>query len=83
MALFVIQFYVIKNDKDKSLSKQILVSFRTNNVFRNSKPATLEETATLISKPSPMPFYSSSNAAKTRQRQLAAMMMLTGFRAKR
>ena len=81
MALFVIQFYVIKNDKDKALSKKILVSFRVNNLGRQNPPAMVEPDIP-ISNGRPMPFYSSGSRDRQRQRQMAAMLMLTGFRKK-
>ena len=79
MGLFVIQFYVIKNDKDKELSKTILMSFRVNkfgdqvsrNNIQNDEP---------ISKPKPMPFYTSGNIERKRQQQMMASMMLSGFK---
>jgi hypothetical protein len=81
MALFVIQFYVIKNDKEKALSKKILTSFRVNNMARDNKPIVMENN-TPISKTTPMPFYSSGNRDRQRQKQMVAMMMLAGFKKK-
>jgi hypothetical protein len=81
MALFVIQFYVIKTDKDKALSKQILKSFRVNNMAKDNQPVLIENN-TPISKTRPLPFYSNRNIEKQRQKQMVAMMMLAGFRKK-
>ena len=81
MALFVIQFYVIKNDKEKAMSKKILSSFRVNNMARDNKPIIMDNN-TPISKTKPMPFYASGNRERQRQKQMVAMMMLAGFRKK-
>jgi hypothetical protein len=81
MALFVIQFYVIKNDKEKAMSKKILSSFRVNNMARDNKPIIMENN-TPISRTKPMPFYASGNRERQRQKQMIAMMMLAGFRKK-
>ena len=81
MALFVIQFYVIKTDKDKALSKQILKSFRVNNMAKDNKPVLIEDNIP-ISKTRPLPFYSTRNTERQRQKRMVAMMMLAGFRKK-
>lgn len=81
MTLFVIQFYVIKNDKDKALSKQILKSFRVNNLGKDNKPPMLENDKP-ISNTRPMPIYSSGSRERQRQKQMAAMLLLAGFRKK-
>ena len=82
MALFVIQFYVIKNDKDKALSKKILTSFRVNNMAKQNPQPTMEYD-TPISATRPMPFYCSGTRERQRQKQMVAMLMLTGFRKKK
>lgn len=81
MTLFVIQFYVIKSDKDKALSKQILKSFRVNNMGKDNKPIVMEDN-TPISNTRPMPFYTRGNVERQRQKQMVAMLMLAGFRKK-
>jgi len=81
MTLFVIQFYVIKSDKDKALSKQILKSFRVNNLGKDNKPIAMEDN-TPISNTRPMPFYTRGNMERQRQKQMVAMLMLAGFRKK-
>ena len=82
MALFVIQFYVIKSDKEKALSKKILTSFRVNNMARDNQPVAIEPDQP-ISNSRPMPFYTRSNQERRRQQQMVAMMMLAGFRKKK
>ena len=81
MALFVIQFYVIKTDKEKALSKQILASFRVNNMARDMQPAAVDPNQP-ISQSRPMPFYTRGRQERRRQQQMVAMMMLAGFRKK-
>lgn len=82
MGLFVIQFYVIKNDKDKSLSRTMLVSFRVNKPSNEHKSEAIHNNEP-ISKPKKMPFYTSTSIEKRRERQLMATMMLSGFRKKK
>lgn len=81
MGMFVIQFYVIKNDKDKALSKTILISFRVNNMGRNNKPQSYDYDEP-ISKTRPMPFYTSTNNKKARDKRLNATLLLCGFKRK-
>lgn len=78
MAMFVIQFYVIKNDKDKSLQKTILVSFRVNNMGKDNRPQVYEYNEP-VSKTRPMPFYSPTTQRSTQQKRMKAMLMLSGF----
>lgn len=79
MGLFVIQFYVIKNDKDKALSKKMLVSFRVNNMAKDNRPQAYDYSQP-ISNTRPMPFYTSGNQERKRQQQMIAMLMLSGFK---
>lgn len=81
MGMFVIQFYVIKNDKDKAMSKTILISFRVNNMGRNNKPQSYDY-GEPISKTRPMPFYTSTNNKKARDKRLNATLLLCGFKRK-
>lgn len=81
MCMFVIQFYVIKNDKDKSMSKTMLISFRVNNTNRNNK-SQLYNNNEPISKTRPMPFYTSVNNKKSRDKKLNATLLLCGFKRK-
>ena len=79
MGMFVIQFYVIKNDKDKAMSKTILISFRVNNMGRNNKSQTYDY-GEPISNTRPMPFYTSTNNKKARDKRLNATLLLCGFK---
>lgn len=81
MGMFVIQFYVIKNDKDKAMSKTILISFRVNNMGRNNKPQSYDY-GEPISKTRPMPFYTSTSNKKARDKRLNATLLLCGFKRK-
>lgn len=87
MALFVIQFYVIKNDKEKSKSHAILKSFRVNNLGRDTthkSDLTNEPISNInININVNMPFYSSQSMEKKRQQQLTAMLLLTGFKKRK
>lgn len=78
MALFVIQFYVIKADKDKSLNKTMLKSFRTSRAL-NTGGTEYREGDSMTPK-RPMPFYSSNTQERMRKRQMVATLMLSGFK---
>lgn len=78
MGLFVIQFYVIKNDKDKNLSAVMLKSFRVNRGVETKHSSYAYGEA--VSSKTPMPFYTSSAREKERNRLMAATLMLSGFR---
>jgi len=79
MCMFVIQFYVIKNDKDKAMSKTILISFRVNNMGRNNKSQTYDY-GEPISNTRPMPFYTSASNKRVRDKKLNATLLLCGFK---
>ena len=87
MALFVIQFYVIKHDKEKSKSHAILKSFRVNNLGRDTthkSDLTNEPISNInININVNMPFYSSQSIEKKRQQQLTSMLLLTGFKKRK
>lgn len=79
MALFVIQFYVIKNDKDKSFSKKMLASFRVNNMARDNMRVGYEYNQP-ISDSKPLPFYTNGINDRNRKKHRDAMLMLSGFK---
>lgn len=79
MALFVIQFYVIKNDKEKSRSHVMLHSFRVNNLGKEHSRQDMSYDEP-ISKSKPMPFYGGGSNEARRKKQMAAMLMLSGFK---
>ena len=78
MALFVIQFYVIKSDKDKSLNKVMLKSFRTSKSLQTKHSGYIEGEP--VTPKRPMPFYTSGSQERERRRQMAATLMLSGYR---
>ena len=78
MALFVIQFYVIKSDKDKSLNKVMLRSFRTSKSLQTKHSGYIEGEP--VTPKRPMPFYTSGSQERERRRQMAATLMLSGYR---
>jgi hypothetical protein len=77
MALFVIQFYVIKSDKDKSKSHAILRSFRVNNKTQITAPNQPYVNKNDNTQFNVLPFYSSSKLNKNKQ--LQSILMLTGY----
>lgn len=79
MALFVIQFYVIKNDKEKSRSHVMLHSFRVNNLGKEHSRQDMSYDEP-ISKSKPMPFYGGGSNEARRKKQMSAMLMLSGFK---
>lgn len=78
MALFVIQFYVIKADKDKSMNKTILKSFRTSSSINTSRKEYTDGED--MTPKRPMPFYSTSMRERMLKRQMVATLMLSGYR---
>ena len=78
MGLFVIQFYVIKNDKDKNLSAVMMKSFRVNRGVETKHSSYTYGEA--VSSKTPMPFYTSSAREKERNRLMVATLMLSGYR---
>lgn len=83
MALFVIQFYVIKSDKEKSLTKTMLKSFRVNNMGENSLRKSILNNNEPISNNYPRPFYSTTERSRQQKQQMVAMLMLTGYKKKK
>lgn len=79
MGLFVIQFYVIKSDRDKSKSHVMLRSFRVNNAGREASRQDITYNEP-ISNTRPMPFYGGGSNERRRQKQMVAMLMLAGFK---
>lgn len=79
MGLFVIQYYVIKNDKDKGLSKVMLKSFRSSRSL-NVRHDGSESGAPILPSRT-MPFYTSSARERDRERMVKATLLLCGFRA--
>lgn len=77
MALFVIQFYVIKSDKDKAKSQAILRSFRINNLGGTTKQMIRNEEP-LSSQSSPL-LLSNGSVERQKIQQRNAMLLLTGF----
>jgi hypothetical protein len=80
MGLFVIQFYIIKNDKDRSKQKVMLTSFRVNNLGQSYGGTDIYNKP--ISQPHPMPFYSTKSAQKREEQLKYAMLMLSGYMKK-
>ena len=80
MGLFVIQFYIIKNDKDRSKQKVMLTSFRVNNLGKSYGGTDIYNKP--ISQPHPMPFYSTKSAQQREEQLKYAMLMLSGYRKK-
>lgn len=74
MALFVIQFYVIKSDKDKNLARAMLKSFRVN---RNNTPYKLNSQG--LPEKKEKIFYTNSDRKKQQDNEMRLMMLLTGF----
>lgn len=81
MGLFVMQFYMIRRDKDKSKDAAMLKSWRVNKTdYLNSKAREVEDKMDVTPTPKfRMPFYSSNSTDRKRKSRLMAMLMLGGY----
>ena len=82
MGLFIMQFYMIRKDKDKSKDAAMLKSWRVNKTdYLNSKTRELDNNMNVSPKQNKynMPFYSSRNVDKNKQARFMAMLMIGGY----
>ena len=82
MGLFIMQFYMIRKDKDKSKDAAMLKSWRVNKTdYLNSKTRELDNNMNVSPKQNKynMPFYSSRNVDKKKQARFMAMLMIGGY----
>ena len=82
MGLFIMQFYMIRKDKDKSKDAAMLRSWRVNKTdYINSKTRDLDDNMNVLPKQNKynMPFYSSRNIDRKKQRRFMAMLMIGGY----
>lgn len=81
MATFVMQYYMLKNEKTKSRDAAIAMSWRVNNNVNNY---TRENKDVInISDNRQMPFYSTSQMTKKEQMRFNAMLLMGGINLKR
>ena len=82
MGLFIMQFYMIRKDKDKSKDAAMLKSWRVNKTdYLNSKTRELDNNMNVSPKQNKynMPFYSSRSVDKKKQARFMAMLMIGGY----
>ena len=82
MGLFVMQFYMIRRDKDKTKDAAMLKSWRVNKTdYLNSKTRELDNNMNVSPKQNKynMPFYSSRSVDKKKQARFMAMLMIGGY----
>ena len=82
MGLFIMQFYMIRKDKDKTKDAAMLKSWRVNKTdYLNSKTRELDNNMNVSPKQNKynMPFYSSRSVDKKKQARFMAMLMIGGY----
>ena len=80
MGLFVMQYFMLKNERDKSMDASIVKSWcvnNANNTNYNSRNLSDKLTASDNRR---LPFYSSAQIDKMEKKRINAMILLGGFR---
>lgn len=80
MGVFIMNFYLLKNEKDKTKDKTIVKSWFVNSARNSSLTKHQLENSLNISKSHKMPFFSSAQIEKEEKRRINAMILLGGFR---
>lgn len=81
MGLFVMEFSMLRKERDRKRDASILKSWRVNNgnnTETNTK--TLEDNLSIEAKGYKIPFYSTSSAERSKKNMLNSMIMMGGFR---
>ena len=80
MGLFIMQFYMLKNERTKEKDGQIVKSWRVNNASNSNRDSIRLKERIEISSERNLPFYSSIQMEKDRQKRINAMILLGGFK---
>ena len=80
MGLFIMQFYMLKNERTKEKDSQIIKSWRVNNASNSNRNTMKLRERVGISEDKRLPFYSSIQMEKDRQHRINAMILLGGFK---
>lgn len=79
LGMFIMEFYMLKQYKDRSMSQTMLHSWRTNNTSTQDYSSRSLKDNVDISKKRRMPIYSNATKERERKGRLSAMIMLGGF----
>lgn len=82
MGLFVMMYYMLKNDKKKRRDECVVSSWCVNN-SRTRATTINRETENVTISDTKMPIYSSNNMSKKEQSRMMAMLLLGGFKPKK
>ena len=80
MGVFIMNFFLLKNEKDKSKDMSIVKSWCVNNTTNSDFSSRQLDYNVTISQKRQMPFFSSRQIEKAERQKLNAMIMLGGFR---
>lgn len=80
MGLFIMRFYMLKNERTKEMDGQIIKSWRVNNASNSNRDSIRLRERVAISEERNLPFYSSIQMEKDRQHRINAMILLGGFK---
>ena len=80
MGVFIMNFFLLKNEKDKSKDMSIVKSWYVNNTRNSNLPKHQLEDSINMAIERKMPFFSSRQIEKEEARRINAMILLGGFR---
>jgi len=80
MGIFIMNFFLLKNEKDKSKDMSIVKSWYVNNTRNSNLPKHQLENSINMAMERKMPFFSSRQIEKEEARRINAMILLGGFR---
>lgn len=80
MGLFIMRFYMLKNERTKEKDGQIIKSWRVNNAMNSNRDSIKLRERVEISDDRRLPFYSSIQMEKDRQHRINAMILLGGYK---
>ena len=83
MGLFVMQYFMLKNESDKSKDTSIVKSWVINNSANNDRITRKLNDHVTISLNRKLPFYSTQQIDKMEKQRINAMILLGGFKTKR
>lgn len=80
MGVFIMQFYMLKNDRTKEKDGLIIKSWKVNNASNSNRDTMQLKDRVGISDDRRLPFYSSIQMEKDRRHRINAMILLGGFK---
>jgi len=80
MGVFIMNYFLLKNERDKSKDMTIVKSWYVNNTRNSNLPKHQLETSVNMAIERKMPFFSSRQIEEEETRRINAMILLGGFR---